>query len=143
MVDKLILPAENNSLVIEVDAEGWAQCYLAGYAGQERVFLGADDFSVIVTRLNAGLSEHNILDERGAGSIEGHRVAWLLSLAEAHHTLYIALCGSDRLLFWQDASRSPVSIVGTMRLSSAQCIQWQQSLMAVLEPSKTLALAGR
>ena len=142
MVDELVLTAEDNSLVIEVDAEGWARCYLVGYAGQERLFLGADDFSVIVTRLKEGIAKRNIFDERNAGSIEGHLVAWLLSLAEAHHGLYIALSGSDSLLFWQDASRSPVAIVGVMRLSPERCAQWQESLAASLAPARTLALAG-
>lgn len=142
-VNILKLPAEDNSLVIEVDAEGWARCYLVGYAGQERLFLGADDFSVIVIRLNEGLSKRSMLGECSAGTIEGHVVAWLLSLAKAHHALYIALSGPDRLLFWQDANRLPVAIVGSMCLSPERCAQWQESLAASLAPAKTLALAGR
>lgn len=140
MVDILSLPAESNSLVIETNADGWARCFLAD---RERTYLGAEDFSVIATRLQEGLRRRNALAGGAAGELQGLPVAWLLSLSEAHHVLYMAASGSNRLLFWQNADQSPVLLAGVMRLSPEQRVQWQETLSAALEPEKTPALAAR
>ncbi len=140
MVDTLSLPAESNSLVIETNADGWAKCFLIE---RERIYLGADDFSIIATRLREGLRSRDVLAGGVAGELQGLPVAWLLSLAEAHHALYVAESGSERLLFWQNAHQSPVFLAGVMRLSPEQRVQWQEALTAVLEPAKMPVLAGR
>lgn len=126
---KLVLPAANNSLIIETNGDDWAECFLSGV---ERIYLGADDLSVILTCLRDTLSNQEMPTEPADGEIEGFPVAWRLSLAEAHHVLYAALSGEDHLLFWQNSRQSPVTIVGVMRLTPEHREQWEQQLKALL-----------
>lgn len=126
----LVLQAESFSLVIEKESNGWAKCYLLG---NERTYLGADDFTVVVSRLHEALNRNTAFDGPAAGKIEGLPVAWRLSLFEAHHALYVADDGADRVLFWQNAHGPTLFIVGVMRLSPSQSQQWVQTLSKALE----------
>ncbi len=139
MVDTLFLPAESNSLVIETNADGWSKCFLIE---RERIYLGADDFSVIAMRLREGFRKHDLLDSPIAGEINGFPVVWLLSLSEAHHCLYVADAGDRTLLFWENAHKTPVTLAGVMCLSPEQREQWQETLSTVMGPEKTPALAA-
>ena len=137
-VKSLILPAGNTSLLIETSREGWSKCFLVN---SERLCLGAGDF-IVLSRLRDALSSQPALDESAAGEIEGLPVAWRLSLAEAHHVLYVGDDGPDRVLFWQDARTSPVSIVGIMRLSPVQHQSWFHTLGRILEEAKKSPLVA-
>ncbi len=138
MMNILSLPADSSSLVIENSDNGWAKCYLVA---DERTYLGADDFSIITSRLLKALEQRGVPAAKAAGEIKGTPVAWVLSLAEVHHVLYVAQDGSDRVLFWQNADADPLFIAGVMRLSPAICQQWVETLSRVLEEAKQPALA--
>ncbi|MGI4790017.1 MAG: hypothetical protein ACRYFS_14345 [Janthinobacterium lividum] len=99
-IQSLILSAGSNSLLIETSRDGWAKCFLIG---DERIYLGADVFTIVLSRLRDALSSSHAFDGPSAGEIEGLPVVWRLSLAEAHHVLYVGDDGSDRVLFWQNA----------------------------------------
>jgi len=138
VMNTLSLSADSSSLVIETSDNGWAKCYLVA---EERIYLGADDFSIITSRLSKALEQRGVPAAKVAGEIEGTPVAWILSLAEAHHVLYTGASGSGCLLFWQDARTSPVSIAGVMCLSSVMRQQWVETLGRVLEEAKQPFLA--
>lgn len=138
MVNTLSLPADSSSLVIETSDNGWAKCYLVA---DERTYLGADDIVTVLTRLRDAVDTQESLDFKDGWKLEGLPVAWCLSLMEVHHVLYVAEDGLDRVLFWQNARTSPVSIAGVMRLSPAMCQQWVEALGRVLAEAKQPALA--
>jgi len=141
VVNTIKLPAENNSLSIAIDENDWAELTLTG-ARQEHVYLGADTWQIIGRKLLDYLRTGDVSGRAYDSRIDGYPATCLLLLSEAHHALYVASSGSDRLLFWQDAGQPELPIVGVMRLSPGQCAQWQESLAASLTPTKTLALAG-
>ncbi len=139
VVNTLKLQAQDNFLSIAIDENGWAELTLTG---PERIYLGADTWQVIGPRLLSYLRTGDVSGRAYDSRINGYPVACLLTLSEAHHTLYVAQSGSDGLLFWQDAG-SPALPITAMRLSPERCAQWQESLAASLAPAKTLVLSGR
>ena len=140
MVKTCNLIAETNSLRIEVNEDGWARLTLVG---EECVYLGADSVEVVASRLMNYLEDGDVLGRGYGGEMDGFAVACLLLLSEAHHALYVADSGSDRLLFWQNAHSAPVFLAGVMRLSLSQRRQWTQALAKVLEEAGVPALAVR
>lgn len=130
MGTELILEGNGGGLLIEtaVNELGWSQCYLLG---EKRVYLGAESADYLLPRLldvvDGGITAYASTDE-----IEGRPVHWALSLSEVHHALYVADDGPDTLLFWQDARKEPVAVVGTIRLSPERCRQWETHLRASL-----------
>ena len=135
----LVLQAGSLSLVIENEGNGWARCYLLG---DERIYLGADDFTIVVTRLHEALNRDTAFDGTAAGEIEGLPVVWRLSLFEAHHALYVADDGTDRVLFWQNAHGPALFIAGVMRLTPSQQQQWVQMLAKALKQTEALTLTA-
>lgn len=136
----LALPAETNSLVIEANRNSWAKCYLVG---TERIYLGADDFSTLLSRLRDTLTIQNTPLSPIDGEIEGFPVVWRLSLAEAYHVLYLAVSGEDLLLFWENAHQSPVKIAGVMRLTPKHQQQWTRMINVVMDSCREMAVVGR
>ena len=126
----LTLSAGSSSLVIETENNGWARCFLVE---DKRTYLGADSIGIVLARLRDAVDVTNPLDCSAEWELEGLPVAWRLSLAEVHHVLYVGQDGVDRVLFWQNARTSPVSIAGVMRLSPAQSQHWVQALSEALE----------
>ena len=63
------------------------------------------------------------------GKISGYEVTWVLSLAEAHSTLYMAVDGEERILFGQNGE---ATIIGITKLSQAQSLQWNNQLKMLL-----------
>ena len=106
---------------------GWTRCYLLT---PQRIFLGADGLPYVTAGLLKAVGDV-LGDDLPSGEIAGHRVQCAFLLCEAHHALYYADDGQDRLLFWQNAHSSPMPVVGTIRLSPAQRRQWQMQLNAL------------
>ena len=92
----------------------------------ERIYLGAETLSYLVSRLLTALSHD---PEEVIGEISGHKVRWVLSLTEAHCTLYVAVCHSERILFWQNAE---AKVIGTIKLSEVEMAQWRKQLEMLL-----------
>ncbi len=138
MVSTISLSADSSSLVIETSDNGWAKCYLVA---DERAYLGADDIVTVLTRLRDAVDTQKSFDAEDGWKLEGLPVAWCLSLMEVHHVLYVADDGLSRVLFWQNARTSPVSIAGVMHLSPALRRQWVVTLSKALEEAKQPSLA--
>jgi len=79
-----------------------------------------------VSRLLTALSHDT---EEIIGEISGRKVRWVLSLAEAHCTLYVAKRHSERILFWQNAE---AKVIGTIKLSEVEMVQWRKQLEMLL-----------
>ena len=140
MADTLKLFAKDNFLCISTDKNEWAELTLMD---KEAIYLGAETLPVIAGWLLTYLQTGSVPGRVSQSKIDGYVVTCLLTLSEAHYTLYAAEASGDRLLFWQNASHPALPIVATMRLSPAQCIQWQETLAAALEPIYKPALVGR
>lgn len=138
-IQSLTLSAGGNSLVIETESNGWARCFLA----EDRwTYLGADSIAIVLTRLRDAVDVTKPLDCPAGWELEGLPVAWRLSLAEVHHVLYVGEDRADRVLFWQNARTSPVSIAGVMRLSPVQSQQWIETLDNALREAKQPSLVA-
>jgi len=129
MVKTLTLEARDNSLLIEVDRNAWAQCYLVE---DSQTYLGAESIGFIASRLLAWLRDGSLPGRASAGEINGVPVSCLVPLAEAHHVLYVGNDGLDCLLFWQNARPAPPILAGAMRLSTEQRRQWQKQIASTL-----------
>ncbi len=139
LTQPITLSAGNSSLVIETDSSGWARCFLVE---EKRTYLGADSIEIVLTRLRDAVDTRKPLDCPDGWELEGLPVAWRLSLAEVHHVLYVGEDEADRVLFWQNARTSPVSIAGVMRLSPAQHQQWVQALSEALTEAQRPSLVA-
>lgn len=122
MGETLILDGIGGSLRMRIGTEGWCKCELI--TTHSSTFLGADNIDQLAGRLLAALDEKH---QHTIGEINGYKVSWVLSLSEAHCTLYAATCGLGRILFWQDAN---ARLIGTIRLDQQQCAQWHKRLEA-------------
>jgi hypothetical protein len=138
MVKTFTVAADKDALRFDVAENGWTRLTLVG---QSEVYLGADIFDRVFSRLIGYLKNEDVLGRPSAGKIEGHSVYCLLLLSEAHHALYVTAPGAESQLFWQNADADPMFIAGVMRPSSAQRQQWIETLSGALEEAKRPALA--
>lgn len=120
----VFLKGNSSSVSLEIDATGWCKCYLIA---DNTAYLGAEQIHHMVGRLLT------IIDfppsQEVMGKISGYEVIWVLSLAEANSTLYMAVDGEERLLFWQNGEATIISIT---KLSPAQSLQWKNQLEMLL-----------
>ena len=109
-------------LQIGHQTKDWCQLWLV--RGENARYLGSTNLNYLVNRLQSVLCNH---DQSSIGEIQGHPVCWVLSLDEAHTTLYITIATTEahRLLFWQDRD---ARIIDTMTLSTDDGIEWRQQL---------------
>ena len=117
------LEGEGGNFTINVDNNGWAKCYLL--VGDSKIFLGADDIRILAQRLISHLEDER---REPVGEIAGHLVYWVVSLFEAHYTLYFYREGGVRVLLWQDEM---AKLVATVKLDGKQYQKWRKQLAAV------------
>jgi hypothetical protein len=121
---KFHLAASGGALHLESDPRAlatWSRCTLSPDGGEPR-FLGADDIGIIAGRLLMNLAA----DQPPTTELAGRPVRWVLSLAEAHHSLFTYMDGLDRVLVWQDADGCRLRT--GFRLSDAQFREWREQL---------------
>ena len=131
MANTLILEGDGGSLMIElaVNDLGWSLCYMLA---EECVYLGAWGADRILSNLQ-DVVQDEAYGWPPVGTLCGYPVRCAFLLSEAHHALYYAEAGADRLLFWQDAKQEPVTLVGTIRLSPEQRRKWQAQIQTALD----------
>jgi len=107
---------------IQIDAieEDWCSCRL--FKGEAVIYLGANTLKYLKDHLLSGLDDGA---KETRAELLGHKVSWVLTLAEAHHILYVANDGMEKVLLWQDRYGEIVAII---RLSHDQCLQWRSQL---------------
>jgi predicted ATP-grasp superfamily ATP-dependent carboligase len=117
------LDGSGGSIHIDIAPDQWSRCYLVT---RNSIELGAETSSYLVSHLLTALDNDT---EELIGEISGHKVKWVLSLAEAHCTLYVAKGDSERILFWQDAF---AKVIGIIKLSEVEMAQWRKQLEMLL-----------
>lgn len=121
------LRTANDNLYLRVEENGWTKCYLSKQGSE--TFLGADTISNIASRLLGNLTEAEV---EPSGEIDGQSVHWVMSLSEAHHTLYYYRQGIDRILLWQDAQ---ANLIAKSMLSNAELQKWREQLIPFINVS--------
>ena len=119
----ITLPLSRASLEIVMVQPGWWEWTLVTEGS--RTTLGAEVLGNIGSRAVSRLSSGG---ER-AGEVDGREVFWVFSLAEKHHSLYCAVDGTDRLLYFQDRD---AHIVWQDRLSPDHLRIWTAALGATV-----------
>ncbi|TYQ24578.1 hypothetical protein PseudUWO311_18515 [Pseudanabaena sp. UWO311] len=119
----LKLEGEDGDLHITVDENGWAKCYLL--TRDSNIFLGTDAIYILAERLILNLKD---VKRKPAGELDGCIVWAVISLYEAHHTLYFYIRDEVRVLLWQDEE---AKLVATTKLSEEQYGEWQRLLTDV------------
>lgn len=116
----LQLCASEDCIYVDTTDSRWCKCWLI--KGEEIVFLGAESLKYVMDHLLSGLDNNS---KKTVGNLLGYDVWWVLSLAEAHHTLYAAMANEDRILLWQDKN---ANVISTVRLSQIQYLLWHDQL---------------
>ena len=124
----VVLEAIGGAIRLERAAESapgivWTRCHLVAADGRSATFLGAEALDIIAGRLVAQLLD---ADRPPTSTIGTRPVRWVLSLAEAHHQLYVAWEGTERILQWRDGHGHPLEPV--LRLSEDGFRQWRAQL---------------
>lgn len=116
----LSLCADEQCIEIDTTSPNWCKCWLRN--GEDVTYLGAESLKYLRDHL---LRSFDASPKEGSSSLQGHKVGWILSLAEAHHTLYMSIETDDRVLFWQDKN---ATVINTTRLSQKEILHWQNQL---------------
>ena len=96
MVTKLVAP--DVELTLSSDKDGW--CKVDVSLRGKTVRLGADQRRLVADRLALALEGE--LKGDVVGVINGMNVVWVLSLSEAHATIFVADVDGRRVLFFQE-----------------------------------------
>ena len=113
--------ASDWALAIDVTDEAWCRCTLIGV--KTAIFLGAESLSYLRDHLMSIFDQNAVgIRSQWAGYDE---VRWILTLAEAYHSLYVANDGPDRTLLWQDKH---AQLICTMRLTLEDCARWRSQI---------------
>lgn len=115
------LAASGGGLVLRFNSDYWCEVNLI--LGDRTVRLGADDGAVVIRRLAAALEAE--LEGDLAGVIDGVKVVWILTLAEAHGTVFAGDEHALRALFFQESSGSSL---GSVRLNPQDCSRWRRQI---------------
>jgi len=85
-VDRTLTLAADDRRRIEltIDATGWSRCSLL--RDNRRHYLGAESITTLAARFADAFADRA---PRSDGEIDGRPIEWILSLSEAHCTLYL------------------------------------------------------
>ena len=99
----LMLYMTDGKIYMLVDIYGWARCTLM--QGKSEYYLGADLIEKIAKSI---LKNMGAADRESADGIEGGKRRWVLSLSEAHCSMYYRKCAEGRVVFLEDRNRKTV-----------------------------------
>ncbi len=128
MENAIRLQADVQQIEVDITNPAWCECWLED--GANRIYLGADSFTYIQSHLLHALEGK---PDKIAGASNGKQVYWILSLLEAYHTLYCAISGEDKILFWQDKHGN---IISEIKLPTPLANQWIIQLKAMRYDTK-------
>jgi prophage antirepressor-like protein len=121
----LTLRTESVALeILPVLENGWTQVYFI--AENQRYFLGAETLNYILNHLLDALGEKQT---KPAGSIEGEKVFWILSLCETHQAIYAVDTGKAMRFYIQNKN---AEIIFRYNLSVQERHSWQQKIVEFL-----------
>ena len=117
------LPMSHATLELAMLQPRWWEWTLV--TEESRITLGAEVLADVGSRALSRLSSGG---DR-AGEVDDREVYWVLTLAEKHHSLYCALDGPDRLLYFQDGDGR---VIWRDRLSPDHLKSWIAALGATV-----------
>jgi hypothetical protein len=107
---------------IDITDPDWCKCWLT--KDENIIYLGAESLKYLKEHLLSGLDDNT---QESMGRRESLNISWVLSLAKAHHVLYISIDTENKTLIWQ-ATNSVGMPTYIMRLSRDQLLQWRYQL---------------
>lgn len=120
--DRLTLSAATGSIRLSRTKRGWCQVSVTS-EGEEHL-LGAESDQYVVEHLCHALSGEPA-DEESAGTLDGYRVAWVMTLSERHGMVHVALDGNDAILFFSDENAKRLCV---MRLREEERAGWRKRM---------------
>jgi len=113
----------DGTLEINATNSSWCQCRLI--LESQKISLGAESLLYITSHLLSALEK----PEQGyTGEWRGHKVKWVLTLADQHSTLYVASEGEHLILLWQ---ASTTELIASLRLSVDDCALWRTEIQSL------------
>jgi len=97
VVNTIKLYTEDSVLRLITDENNWCEVKLQN--GNNNYHLGAEDKNKIIESIKEALCKNNL---KIIGELEGMPVAWFLSLAERHTSIYIGKEKNIRYIFFQN-----------------------------------------
>lgn len=129
MGDVIQLCTSESCVHLDLSDKKWCRCSIVW--NNTEYYLGADSPDKITGRLlNALSTPWDDLTDLDAGAPYGYIVRWVLSLAEEHSALYMAVTNECKLLFWQ-LDKNPAPII--MHLLPEQASKWREQLLKHVE----------
>jgi RHS repeat-associated protein len=116
-------------LIEQHEDEDWYYCTLL--VGIRRFYLGADVARCLFPRLLAAIRGNA---PGPVSQLKGVAVRWVLSLAEAHASLYVGEEPRYTLLFWEDEDGE---LAATLKLVPADVKQWQEEIERIITMQQT------
>lgn len=121
MVENTIqLNAEDSVLSLNTGENNWCEVKLQ--SGNQSYQLGAEDKTKIIERLQEGLCKNDL---ESIGELDGVSVAWVLSLAEKHTSIYVGISGDTRHFFLQNEAGDTFA---KLNLTPDTCKNWLKLL---------------
>lgn len=117
------LLSDNYNIQIDITNLDWVKCSLI--ESDKSIYLGAESAKYLKDHFLLALK--NELNGT-SGTINQKPYSWVLSLAEAHHVLYMSTDKEDKLFLWQDKNAITICI---MRLSKDQYQQWLTQIESI------------
>jgi hypothetical protein len=116
------LVSDNCSIQIDLTNLDWVKCLLIDK--EDSIYLGAESAKYIKDHFLSALE--NELNS-SSGKINGISYAWVLSLSEAHHVLYVST-DENKSFLWQDENAKTICII---QLSDDQYQQWLTQIESI------------
>ncbi len=117
---KQLIQLQSNEFILQFSEEEWCEVTLIG-SGQNH-YLGADSRNLVLERFFNGLTKDF---DFSSGKINGVPVSGVLTLFEAHHTIYLGEIDSKRCLYFQDGGGQ---LIAEVLLSDLDLSLWIECL---------------
>jgi hypothetical protein len=115
-----LVQLKSNEFILQFSKEDWCKVTLI-LSGQKH-YLGADSRSLVLQRLFNGLTKDF---DFSSDRINGVPVSGVLTLFEAHHTIYLGEIDGKRCLYFQDGD---YRIIAEVLLSDSDLSLWIEDL---------------
>lgn len=123
-----LIQLKSNEFILQFSEEEWCKVTLI-VSGQNH-YLGADSRNLVLERFFNGLTKDFYFS---SGEINGVPVSGVLSLFEAHHTIYLGEIDGKRCLYFQDRD---VQIIAEVLLSDSDLSLWIENLREHIKASE-------
>ena len=117
------LCANNYCIEIDITNRYWCKCWLV--IDDNSTYLGAENLKYLKDHLLAGFDDR---PQKISGHLCDDGFSWVLSLAEAHTTLYFTKNGQGRVLLLQDTNGKDICRID---LSRNKYLEWRNQITSI------------